>query len=69
MITFVDKTGFEDKKKGVDYKSPRRNSKSKKFSSQPADDENKLSPKSSDVAHRDGSSAVKKMRQTAGKMA
>ena len=41
---------FEDKKKGDDYKPPRRNSKSKKLSSQPADDENKLSPKSSDVA-------------------
>ena len=29
MITFVYKTGFEDKKKGDDYKPPRRNSKSK----------------------------------------
>ena len=55
MITFVYKTGFEDTKKGDDYKPSRRNSKSKKLSSQPADDENKLSPKSSDVAHRDGS--------------
>ena len=57
MITFVYKTGFEDTKKGDDYKPPRRNSKSKKLSSQPADDENKLSPKSTDVARRDCSIA------------
>ena len=29
MITFVYKTGFEDTKKGDDYKPPRRNSMSK----------------------------------------
>lgn len=33
MITFVYKTGFEDKKNGDDYKPPRRNSKSKKLPS------------------------------------
>ena len=55
MITFVYKTGFEDKKKGDDYKPPRRNSKSKKLSSQPTDDSSKLSQQATDVAHRDGS--------------
>ena len=50
MITFVYKTGFEDKKKGDDYKPPRRNSKSKKLSSQPTDESNKLSPQATDVA-------------------
>ena len=54
MITFVYKTGFEDKKKGDDYKPPRRNSKSKKLSSQPTDDSSKLSQQATDVAHRDG---------------
>jgi hypothetical protein len=50
MITFVYKTGFEDKKKGDDYKPPRRNSKSKKLSSQPTDDSSKLSQQATDVA-------------------
>ena len=54
MITFVYKTGFEDKKKGDDYKPPRRNSKSKKLSSQPTDDSSKLSQQATDVARRDG---------------
>jgi hypothetical protein len=53
MITFVYKTGFEDKKKGDDYKPPRRNSKSKKLSSQPTDDSSKLSQQATDVARRD----------------
>ena len=53
MITFVYKTGFEDKKKGDDYKPPRRNSKSKKLSSQPTDDSSKLSQQATDVACRD----------------
>ena len=48
MITFVYKTGFEDKKKGDDYKPPRRNSKSKKLSSQPTDDSSKLSQQATD---------------------
>ena len=52
MITFVYKTGFEDKKKGDDYKPPRRNSKSKKLSSQPTDDSSKLSQQATDVAYR-----------------
>ena len=50
MITFVYKTGFEDKKKGDDYKPPRRNSKSKKLLSQPTDDSSKLSQQATDVA-------------------
>ena len=50
MITFVYKTGFEDKKKGDDSKPPRRNSKSKKLSSQPTDDSSKLSQQATDVA-------------------
>ena len=54
MITFVYKTGFEDKKKGDDYKPPRRNSKSKKLSSQPTDDSGKLSQQATDVACGDG---------------
>ena len=59
MITFVYKTGFEDKKKGDDYKPPRRNSKSKKLSSQPTDDSSKLSQQATDVACGDGMSDVK----------
>ncbi len=59
MITFVYKTGFEDKKKGDDYKPPRRNSKSKKLSSQPNDDSSKLSQQATDVARRDYSVATK----------
>ncbi|MBR6172223.1 MAG: recombinase zinc beta ribbon domain-containing protein [Eubacterium sp.] len=59
MITFVYKTGFEDKKKGDDYKPPRRNSKSKKLSSQPTDDSGKLSQQATDVARRDYSVATK----------
>ena len=46
----IDFGAYEDKKKGDDYKHPRRNSKAKKLSSQPTDDSNKLSPESSDVA-------------------
>ncbi|MDO5477352.1 MAG: hypothetical protein Q4F43_09620 [Eubacteriales bacterium] len=54
MITFVYKTGFEDKKKGDDYKPPRRNSKSKKLSSQPTDGSSKLSQQATDVADEKG---------------
>ncbi len=53
MITFVYKTGFEDKKKGDNFKPLRRISKSKKMSSQPTDEDKKLSPQSSDGARRD----------------
>ena len=38
MITFVYKTGFEDKKNGEDFKPPRRNSASKKLPSLPSDE-------------------------------
>ena len=62
MITFVYKTGFEDKKKGDDYKPPRRNSKSKKLSSQPTDDSSKLSQQATDVACRDSMSFVQTFR-------
>ena len=62
MITFVYKTGFEDKKKGDDYKPPRRNSKSKKLSSQPNDDSSKLSQQATDVARRDGCPSLSESR-------
>ena len=55
MITFVYKTGFEDKKNGDDFKPPRRNSKAKKLPSLPKNEEDKLSQLSSDEARRDGS--------------
>ena len=54
MITFVYKTGFEDKKNGDDFKPPRRNSKTKKLPSLPKNEEDKLSQLSSDEARRDG---------------
>ena len=50
MITFVYKTGFEDKKNGDDFKPPRRNSKAKKLPSLPKNEEDKLSQLSSDEA-------------------
>jgi hypothetical protein len=53
MITFVYKTGFEDKKNGDDFKPPRRNSKAKKLPSLPKNEEDKLSQLSSDEARRD----------------
>ena len=59
MITFVYKTGFEDKKNGDDFKPPRRNSKAKKLPSLPKNEEDKLSQLSSDEAHRDYSVATK----------
>jgi hypothetical protein len=52
----IDFGTYEDKKKGDDYKPPRRNSKSKKLSSQPTDDSSKLSQQATDVARRDGCS-------------
>ena len=54
MITFVYKTGFEDKKNGDDFKPPRRNSKAKKLPSLPKNEEDKLSQLSSDEACGDG---------------
>ena len=50
MITFVYKTGFEDKKNGDDFKPPRRNSKSKKLPSLPKDEDQNLSQQSADDA-------------------
>ena len=51
MITFVYKTGFEDKKNGDDYKPPRRNSKSKKLPSLPENENSVLPQTSKDGAH------------------
>ena len=53
MITFVYKTGFEDKKNGDDYKHPRRNAKSKKLPSLPKDENSVLPQPSKDDARRD----------------
>ena len=50
MITFVYKTGFEDKKNGDDYKHPRRNAKSKKLPSLPKDENSVLPQPSKDDA-------------------
>lgn len=50
MITFVYKTGFEDKKNGDDYKHPRRNAKSKKLPSLPKDEHDVLPQPSKDDA-------------------
>ena len=52
MITFVYKTGFEDKKNGDDYKPPRKNAVSKKLPSQASDEDEKLPQQSADAAHR-----------------
>ncbi len=49
MITFVYKTGFEDKKNGDDFKPPRRNAASKKLPSLPTDVGDKLPSQSTDV--------------------
>lgn len=54
MITFVYKTGFEDRKNGDDYKPPRKNSKAKKLPSLPENENNVLPQTSKDVARRDG---------------
>jgi len=50
MITFVYKTGFEDKKNGDDYKPPRKNAVSKKLPSQASDEDEKLPQQSADAA-------------------
>ena len=62
MITFVYKTGFEDKKNGDDFKPPRRNSKAKKLLSLPKNEEDKLSQLSSDEACRDGPQRTQLLR-------
>jgi len=67
MITFVYKTGFEDKKNGDDFKPPRRNSKAKKLPSLPKNDDDKLSQQSTDGACGDGSIDVKGRRKIAAK--
>ena len=55
MITFVYKTGFEDKKSGDDYKHPRRNAKPKKLPSLPKDENSVLPQPSKDDACGDRS--------------
>ena len=50
MITFVYKTGFEDKKKGGDFEPGRRNAASKKLPSLAPDDSGKLESQSTDVS-------------------
>jgi hypothetical protein len=65
MITFVYKTGFEDKKNGDDFKPPRRNSKAKKLPSLPKNEEDKLSQLSSDEA-RGGRMSAEQPRKTSG---
>ena len=67
MITFVYKTGFEDKKNGDDFKPPRRNAADKKLHSISSSDGEKLPQQSSPVARRDGlpdgKEVMKKMNQ------
>lgn len=46
MITFVYKTGFEDKKDGNDFKPPRRNAAKKKLPQLPPDESTDLSQQS-----------------------
>ena len=58
MITFVYKTGFEDKKNGGDFKPERRNAASKKLPSLPPDEGGKLQSPSTDGACGDGMSFV-----------
>ena len=48
MITFVYKTGFEDRKNGEDFKPPRRNAAKNKLSQLPPDDVTSLSQHNSD---------------------
>ena len=62
MITFVYKTGFEDKKNGDDYKHPRRNAKSKKLPSLPKDENSVLPQPSKDDAHRDSMRIIQTFR-------
>ena len=62
MITFVYKTGFEDRKNGDDYKPPRKNSKAKKLPSLPENENNVLPQTSKDVACGDRSHDVKSER-------
>ena len=62
MITFVYKTGFEDKKNGDDYKHPRRNAKSKKMPSLPKDENSVLPQPSKDDAHRDSMRIIQTFR-------
>ncbi len=59
MITFVYKTGFEDRKNGNDFKPPRRNAAAKKLQSLPKNESTELSLQSTDDACGDGSIIVK----------
>ena len=58
MITFVYKTGFEDRKNGNDFKPPRRNAAAKKLQSLPKNESTELSLQSTDDACGDGMSFV-----------
>ena len=62
MITFVYKTGFEDKKNGGDFKPERRNAASKKLPSLPQDEGDKLQSPSTDGACRDGGTFIPQER-------
>ena len=53
MITFVYKTGFEDKKNGEDFKPPRRNATKRKLLQLPSDEVASLEQQSCDDARRD----------------
>ena len=54
MITFVYRTGFEDKKNGNDFKPPRRNATKRKLLQLPSDEVTSLEQQSCDDARGDG---------------
>ena len=67
MITFVYKTGFEDKKNGEDFKPLRRNATKRKLLQLPSDEVASLAQQSCDDACGDGLFDVKGRRKIAAK--